>query len=172
MVKFTIEKMKNIKYFFERKYRQIERVIDFLPIIWKGFDFDYSYSIELFKKQLERQAKLFESDTLNPERSKQNASRIRTAISLMDKVYNEDYSMEWIDTIEAKYGPDVLDWESVNTGRGDGTTDIERKYKKWKNSDEINKVETELFLASRDKQKRAHKLLWDFIEHNIQYWWD
>ena len=117
VVKFIIEKMQSIKYFFKRKYQQVERIIDFLPIIWKGYDFDYYYSIELFKKQLERQAKLFESDDLNPDRSKQNASRIRTAIRLMDKVYDGDYEME-------------------------------------------------------QKQNKAHKLLWDFIEHNIQYWWD
>ena len=161
----------NWKYFFKRKYQQIKRVIDFLPVVWKGYDFDYMYSLELFKKSLERQAKLFESDKLNSDRSKQNASRIRTAIQLMDKVYNEDYSMEWIDTIEAKYGSDVLDWESVNTGRGDGTHYIVRKYEKWKNSDEISKVEAKLFSESKEKQKRAHKLLWDFIEHNLQFWW-
>jgi hypothetical protein len=159
-------------YPIRRKYQQIKRVIDFLPIIWNGFDFDYMYSIELFKKQLERQAELFESDKLNSDRSKQNASRIRTAIQLMEKVYNEDYSVEWIDIIEEKYGSDVLDWDSEDTGRGDGTHYIVRKYEKWKNSDEISKVESELFLESREKQKRAHKLLWDFIEHNIQYWWD
>lgn len=164
--------VQDIKYFFKRKYQQVERVIDFLPIIWKGYDFDYMYSLELFKKQLERQAKLFESDDLNPDRSKQNASRIRTAIRLIDKVYNESYNMEWIDNIEKKYGSEVLDWESIDTGRGDGTTYIERKYKKWENSDEIDRVETELFLKSIAKQKRAHKLLWDFIEHNIQFWWN
>ena len=95
-------------YRIRRKYQQIKRVIDFLPIIWNGFDFDYMYSIELFKKQLERQAELFESDKLNSDRSKQNASRIRTAISLMDKVYNGDYELEWMDTIREKYGNDVF----------------------------------------------------------------
>jgi hypothetical protein len=100
-------------YRIRRKYQQIKRVIDFLPIIWNGFDFDYMYSIELFKKQLERQAELFESDKLNSDRSKQNASRIRTAISLMDKVYNGDYELEWMDTIRKKYGNDVFNWEFV-----------------------------------------------------------
>ena len=33
-------------------------------------------------------------------------------------------------------------------------------------------MKRKLFKESIDKQKRAHKLLWDFIEHNIQYWWD
>jgi hypothetical protein len=164
--------IKDIKHFFKRKYRQVERVIDFLPIIWKGYDFDYMYSLELFKKQLERQAKLFESDKLNSDRSKQNASRIRTAIQLMDKVYNEDYSMEWIDTIEAKYGSEVLDFWFEDAGEGDGSSFLRLEYEKWDNSKEIEKVQKKLLLESREKQKRAHKLLWDFIEHNIQYWWD
>ena len=43
--------IKDIRYFFRRKYRQIRRVIDFLPMIWNGFDFDYMYAIELFEKQ-------------------------------------------------------------------------------------------------------------------------
>jgi hypothetical protein len=161
----------DIKYFFKRKYQQIERVIDFLPIIWKGYDFDYMYSLELFKKSLERQAKLFESDDSNSDRSKQNASRIRTAILLMDKVYNEDYGVEWIDILEKKYGSDVLDFWFEDTGEGDGSTFLRREYERWDNSKEIEEVQKKLSSESREKQKRAHKLLWDFIEHNIQYWW-
>jgi hypothetical protein len=163
--------IQNIKHFFKRKYQQVERVIDFLPIIWRGFDFDYIYSLELFKKQLERQAKLFESDTLNPDRSKQNASRIRTAINLMDKVYNEDYSLEWIDTIQKKYGKDVLDLESEDTGDGDGLSYIKYKYENWDNAGEVKVVIKALIKVSEKKQNKAKKLLWDFIEHNIQFWW-
>ena len=162
----------DIKYFFKRKYHQIQRVIEFLPIIWKGYDFDYMYSVELFKKSLERQAKLFESEELNPDRSKQNSSRIRTAIHLMDKVYNEDYGAEWIDILEKIYGSDVLDFWFEDTGEGDGSTFLRREYEKWDNSKEIEEVQKKLLSESREKQKRAHKLLWDFIEHNIQYWWD
>jgi hypothetical protein len=159
-------------YRIRRKYQQIKRVIDFLPIIWNGFDFDYMYSIELFKKQLERQAELFESDKLNSDRSKQNASRIRTAISLMDKVYNGDYELKWMDTIRKKYGNDVFNWEFVDTGRGDGTSFIKSKYEYWDNVDEIDLLKRELMLKSRQKQKKAEQLLWKFIGHNIRYWWD
>ena len=159
-------------YRIRRKYQQIKRVIDFLPIIWNGFDFDYMYSIELFKKQLERQAKLFESDKLNSDRSKQNASRIRTAISLMDKVYNGDYELEWMDTIRKKYGNDVFNWEFVDTGRGDGTSFIKSKYEYWDNVDEIDLLKRELMLKSKEKQKKSEQLVWKFIAHNIRYWWD
>jgi hypothetical protein len=164
--------VQDIKYFFKRKYQQVERVIDFLPIIWNGFDFDYNYSIELFKKQLERQAKLFESNKLNSDRSKQNASRIRTAIRLMDKVYNEDYGAEYQDKLKELYGENVYNWWFEDTGRGDDSSYLRYEYEKWDNSKEIKEVQKKLLLESREKQKRAHKLLWDFIEHNIQYWWD
>ena len=164
--------LNGIKYFFKRKYGQVKRVIDFLPMIWNGFDFDYSYSVQLFRKSLERQAKFFESDKSYSDRSKQDASRIRTAIRLMDKVYNGDYEVEWMDTIREKYGNDVFDWQFEDTGRGDGTTYIKSKYEDWDNVNEIDLLKLELMLKSKEKQKRAHKLLWDFIEHNIQYWWD
>ena len=68
--------VQNIKYFFKRKYRQIERVIDYLPIIWRGFDFDYQYSLELFKKQLERQAKFFDSNDVYNSASKTNSQKL------------------------------------------------------------------------------------------------
>lgn len=164
--------IKDIKYFFKRKYRQVQRVVDYLPIIWKGYDFDYSYSVDLFKKSLERQAKLFESETQNSDRSKQNASRIRTAIQLMGKVYNEEYGSEYQDKLEQLYGDNVLDFWFEDTGEGDGSSFLRWEYEKWDNSEEIDEVRKKLFLESKEKQKRAHKILWDFVEHNIQYWWD
>jgi hypothetical protein len=164
--------LKDIKYFFKRKYQQIQRVIDFLPMIWNGFDFDYSYSVQLFKKQLERQAKFFESDKSYSDRSKQDASRIRTAIRLMDKVYDEEYGSEYQDKLKQLYGENALDFWLEDTGEGDGSRFLRWEYNKWDNSEEIKEVQKKLFLESKQKQKRAHKLLWDFIEHNIQYWWD
>ena len=162
----------NISYFFKRKYRQIERVIDFLPIIWKGFDFDYRYSLELFQKQLERQAKFFESGKSYASDAKHNASRIRTAIELIDKVYDDRYEMEWIAKIEEQFGEEALEWELEDTGDGTGSSFITNKYEKWDNAAEIKLVKRELIKQSREKQKRAEKLLWEFIGHNIRHWWD
>ena len=127
-------------YWVKRKIRQIKRVIgqikrviDFLPLIWNGFDWDYSYAIQLFQKQLERTASFLESDKVYSLSSKTNAQKIRTAIRLMDIVYEERYMEEFFDS---------------------------------------NSKDIEEYKRVIEKQKRAHKLLWDFIEHNIQYWWD
>lgn len=165
-------------YWFKRKYRQIQRVIDFLPIIWKGFDFDYIYSIELFKKQLERQAKFMESsDKAHLENAKLNAAKIRTAIRLMDKVYNGEYSMEYMDTIEQHYGETQFQFKEID--KKDENGDPCYELTSWnegavdsKHQEEINELKHQLMLLARNKQKRAHKLLWAFIEHNIQKWWD
>jgi hypothetical protein len=161
----------DITYFFRRKYEQVKRVIDFLPMIWNGFDFDYNYSLELFKKSLERQAKFLESDRACTLEAKQNAAKIRTAIRLMDKVYDDDYGSEYQDKLKQLYGENALDFWLEDTGEGDGSRFLRWEYNKWDNAEEIKEVQKKLFLESKEKQKRAHKLLWDFTEHNIQYWW-
>ena len=164
-------------YWFRRKYQQIQRVIDFLPMIWNGFDFDYRYSVELFKKSLERQAKFLESDRAITLSAKHNASRIRTSIRLMDKVYDEEYGMEYIEHIEKLYGKTVYDWVELEEKDEDGKSYYRMIHRNElavdeKHQMEIDEVRHQMMLLSRDKQKRAHKLLWDFIEHNIQRWWD
>jgi len=161
-------------YWFKRKYRQVQRVIDFLPMIWNGFDFDYRYSLDLFKKQLERQAKFLESGRAFTLSAKHNASRIRTAIRLMDKVYDEEYGMEYIEQIEKLYGKTHIDF--VETDETDKPYyRLESKNElavDEKHQEEIDEVRKQMMKLSQERQKRAHKLLWDFIEHNIQGWWD
>ncbi len=159
-------------YWFRRKYQQIQRVIDFLPIIWKGFDFDYHYSLELFKNQLERQAKFLESDKPYSSDAKHQASRIRTAIQLMDNVYSDSYEIEWVDKLEEQFGKQVVDWEFEDTGDGTGSVYLNYKYEKWDNAEEIKIVKNTLVKLSREKQKKAEQLLWKFIGHNIRRWWD
>ena len=130
----------NITWF----YRRLKRVWDFLPIIWKGYDFDYAHAIELFKYQLERTADLLESDKAYTVNSNIHAQKIRTAIRLMDIVYDEEYMKDFYD-------------------------------KKISIEEAIKKQDWILLAAFKEaikKQERAHQLLWKFIEHNIQYWWD
>lgn len=164
-------------YWIKRKYRQIKRVIDFFPLIWNGFDFDYIYGIELFRKQLERLADELESDRANTLSAPIKAQKIRTAIRLMDKVYDDYYSFEHYDILEKMYGKHKFNF--VETDELDSNGDPYYKMKStWelavdmKHNEDIERVCNEMSIVGREKQKRAHKLLWDFIEHNIQSWWD
>jgi hypothetical protein len=164
-------------YWVKRKIRQIRRVIDFLPLLWNGFDFDYRYALELFRKQLERQAKFMESDKAMTLSAKTNAQKIRTAIRLMDKVYGEEYASEYMVEIDKLYG--TTHYEFVDIGgrneNGDSITNLVLRNENAVDDEhqkEINEVRHQMMIQSRNKQNRAHKLLWDFIEHNIQAWWD
>ena len=95
--------MGKIKYFFKRKNEQIKRLIKWIPVIWKQYDFDYKYPIEVFKLKLGELADTLESDKTGVY-SPSDAKRVRTAIDLMDKVYSEYYSDQCVDRAYAKYG--------------------------------------------------------------------
>ena len=164
-------------YWVKRKIRQIKRVIDFFPLIWNGFDFDYRYALDLFKKQLEREAKLMESDRAMTLSAKTNAQKIRTAIRLMDKVYDEEYASEYMTHIDELYGTTHYDF--VESDKLDKWGEPHYELKLWnenavdeEHQNEINEIRKQMAIHSKDKQNRAHKLLWDYIEHNIQNWWD
>ena len=163
--------MNSFTYFFKRKYQQIKRTIEFLPLIWNSYDFDYSYALDLFKKQLERIADNLETNPVGLS-APIKAQKIRTAIRLMDKVYNEEYFHQYMDKLKEIYGENAFDWWFEDSGKGDGSSYLRYEYEKWDNAEEISEMRRKLVKESIDKQKRAHKLLWDFIEHNIQYWWD
>ena len=160
-------------YWFKRKWRQINRVIDFLPIIWRGFDWDYRYAVELFQHQLKRTAKEIEARGFASD-AKNTAAKIRTAVELLEKVYDEDYAMEYIQKIEEKYGPSHFEMVPVEDG--------EQTHWDVKDIFEQDYTEAELMLIAEErneemqiaklKQARAHRLVWQYIEHNIRNWWD
>lgn len=163
-------------YWIKRKYRQIERTLSFLPLIWKGYDWDYRYGIDLFQHQLKRTEKNIRENG-NHVGNHNTASRIKTAVDLMQKVYDEDYQMEYQDVLEKMYGKSNCKFiETVDLDeKGDPYYTMKITYENEvdeKHNEEIEKVRHEMFLLSTEKQKRAHKLLWNFIEHNIQNWWD
>ena len=161
-----------MKHFLKRKIWQIKNVFRWLPIIWKQYDFDYYYSLEVFKFQLQKQAEFLESDKALTASSKDRAKRIRTILKLMDKVYAEEYAMEYQDILEEMYGKDVLETELVPFQGDSELKTLKFKYESWDNAEEISQIKDELFQMSIEKQNRAHKILWAIIEKDIQTWWD
>jgi hypothetical protein len=117
--------------------RKLRRLISFIPVIWRGADYDYEYSIELFKHQLKRTAEYLESEQATTESAKVNAQKIRTALRLMDKAYADIFVVDFL--------PD----EYYN----------------------FETYEDEVYYL-QNRKDRTHKILWKFIEHNIQKWWD
>ena len=159
-------------YWFKRKYRQIKRVFDFLPIIWKGYDWDYKYAIELFQHQLKRTADEIEKNGTHVNKAN-DVSRIRTAVELMEKVFDEEYQFEYATKIEEKYGPSKTEFREIadRENHFELVETFELEYTEEEQS-LIAEERNELINLSRAKQIKAHKILWQYIEHNIQRWWD
>ncbi len=164
----------NLKYTIRRLFKRIKRLIRYIPVLWHSYDFDYRYAVDLFRMKLEDIADFMESDKAMSVQAKEDARRIRTAIRLLKKVYDEEYATECQDQLLKLYGEDVLDIEFVEHNHEDGQQcyRIKRKYEDWDNCDQIEEMESTLIKKSQEKQKKAHRILWKFIEHNIQRWWD
>lgn len=164
------EKVRDIIWPIKRTWRQVKRVWDFIPIIWDGADFDYRYAIDLFQYQLRRTANYLDSDNSWGEGASDRAKRIRMVNRLLDKVYSGEYSMEYQDKVKEKYGDDILNMNFELQENGNYL--VVWEYDKRDNKDEIKEyLQTEL-LKGMDKENRAHKLVWELIEHNIRNWWD
>jgi len=165
-----------IKYFFRRKYWQIKNLFKWIPVIWSQYDFDYHYSLDVFRFQLEKQAEFLESDRACTLEAKNNAKRIRLVLRLMEKVYDERYGCEYQKILEEKYGEDVLDWHFIPIEDRPGLSSMKWNYEvdeKYANiREQIEADKDRLFKESQEKQHKAHKLLWALIEHDIRRWWD
>ena len=46
----------------KRKIQQIKNILKWIPVIWRTFDWDYRYSLDVFKFQLQNQINFLESD--------------------------------------------------------------------------------------------------------------
>jgi hypothetical protein len=150
--------------------RRVKRLIEFVPKIWRGYDFDYHHSLDLFKYQLERTAKVLENGYRAD--GAHQASRIRTAIKLIDLVYNEEYSAQADKEFSEKYGHCNFDWKLDETS-GMYSLDL-----RWESAiddahnEEIQEEFSKAMHDAYDKAERAEDLLWRFIRHNIKRWWD
>ena len=163
-------------YWFKRKWRQIKRVVDFLPIIWKGYDWDYHYAIELFQHQLKRTAKEIRIRGNSVDREN-TANRIETAVELMEKVYDEEYTFDYSTKMEEKYGKSSFEFKELDKldERGDPYYEMVEEWEHDYTEAElmlINEEKNAAMWEARAKQDKAHRILWQYMEHNIRRWWD
>jgi hypothetical protein len=158
----------NITWFF----RRIKRVIDYLPIIWNGYDFDYRHALDLFHFQLTRLANFMDSDKAYSVRAKQDARRLRTILELMTKVYDEEYRLEHHDKVEAIYGKSDIDWRNNNDGTYSYISMIWELADTPEKHKEAEELYSKLAKEGEDKHQRAKELLWKLVSHNLDHMWD
>lgn len=174
LIENMIDYYRSVRWYFKTFFERIRRIISYIPILWNMYDWDYSYAINIFTFQLERIAKNIE-DNDKYLTSKSKAQRIRTITKLMKKVYDDEYSMEYYDIMEKKYGKAAMNisFEPIDKeNSGQQLYEMKREWDSYDNSEEIEKEYKRLFNLSQEKQKKAENLVWKLIEHNIRNFWD
>lgn len=157
-----------VKWFF----RQLNRSLAYFKHSWGGYDWDYSYSIDMFQYSLERLSDKLDSNAAYGTDAKNRASRCRMIAKLM-KLVNEDYySMKHAEVLENLYGKCKLISKETDNGNYLFVGWEWEKAVDDKHNDAINDLSRELMIWGEEKQKRAEILLWKLVAHNIKYFWD
>ena len=174
--------MYKIKQFFKRIYN----LYRWFPIIWKDQDWDDFYIFEILKFKLKNQAKYIgEKDRYL--RAKRDAEIMMLCVSLIEKVQDEYYGMEYLNYcksemkfIPSKSHPDSYEIEFITLS--EHYNDYFKKYprifneviksKKYKLPLTKNVKEKVAFNIARINEERTHKLLFKILEQNIRRWWD
>ena len=160
-----------LKYYLKRFWQRLNRFIEYAPVIWRIEDYDYKYSVDLFTYQLARTAKYLKENGVH-ESAEVDAVKIKTAIDLLDKVYNEYYYEQPYIILERMYGEPDIEFEDLDENA------IEFKGLQWPravdqaHNDEINLTLRDMLAVAHQRNERAHKLAWQYIGHNIRNWWD
>jgi len=176
---------------FYHKYLKhgIKNIIYWFPIIWKDRNWDDHYIFDILKHKLKAQAKYI-GDRDWHTRAQLDAKRMRLCVSLIEKVQDETYEMEYTD-----YGKDRIWFTPCNDGTESSLINseiIEDNYSEFfkkypliykrvlkgegpftldgKGDSEMNKLIA--MNISHINQERVHKLLFKILEENIRGWWD
>ena len=166
----------NFKYFIKNIFIGIKNLWIWFPVIWRYRNFDNGYLIDLNIKKLEMMHKWFSNSKNNhilDSHRKYIEQRIATAVKLMKLVQDKYYSSEYILQIEKLYGKNRFVFKPYGNHKDSYkmVMEFDKKYTD-EELEKIYKHEKELFLKSYEKHKKAKRILWKFIEHNIDWWWD
>jgi len=177
------------KYYHKYFKQGIKNIIYWVPVIWKDRNWDGHYIFEILKHKLKAQADYIGRRDLHT-RAQLDAKRMRLCISLIKKVQEEDYTMEymdyhkdrvWFTPCEDRPGSSLYNSEEVwekydeyfkkyplvykRVLKGEGVFTLNGR----NDSDMKRVIAQNIAHLNHD---RARKLLFKIMEENIEGWWD
>ena len=177
------------KYMHREFIRGIKKLWYWFPIIWKDRDWDDHYIFEVLKHKLKSQAKYIGRRDVHT-RAQQDARRMRICVSLIEKIQDETYAMEymdyektknWFEPCKDKEGFSTWESKTLESNLQDYFNKYPLIYKRVMNGEgpfsfdgkgtEDIKSKIAMNIAHINQQ-RAHKLLFKIMEENILGWWD
>jgi hypothetical protein len=177
------------KYYHRDFIRGIKKLWYWFPVVWKDRDWDDHYIFEVLKHKLKAQAKYIGGNDRHT-RAQQDARRMRLCVSLIEKIQEETYAMEymdyhkdrhWFTPVEDRPGSSQWNSETTEENFDDYFKKYPLVYKRVMNGegpftlDGRDENEIKKIIAmniAHVNQERAHKLLFKILEQNILGWWD
>lgn len=151
--------------------KRIKRLLDWIPVIWNDYDWDYHSLYVIMRKKLSRMEDAIR-DGLAID-SEQTADGIHFAVMLLDRLIACDYLKNALIPHKRKWGElgDMITKE-IDNGL------LEWIGNKWEYADTEEKelqAEEEFRLAGKHSdwmEERDKNILFEHISKNITRWWD
>lgn len=147
---------------------RVSRLIDFFPIVWNNYDFDYSSLLEFQKKQLERMIPVMENG--HSVRSKETAKEIRTALILTTRLLENDYDSLASSEIEKRIGKTIHN--IVKRDKLGVTVELSVEGKSPEYYDSTEKIRKQIYKKWENKRKSDQQYLFNLISRKLQTWWN
>jgi len=177
------------KYYYKYFKQGVKNIWYWFPIIWKDRDWDSHYIFEILQHKLTAQANYI-GDRDFHTRAQQDARRMRLCVSLIKKVQEEDYTMEYMDYAKDRHW--FTDCEDRPGSSLWNSEEVWEKYDEYFKKyplvyKRVMKGEGVFTLDGRSEadikrviamniahlnHNRARKLLFKIMEENIEGWWD
>jgi hypothetical protein len=165
----------------------INNIIYWFPIIWKDRNYDHSYIYNILKHKLKYQSNYIKSKDRFTS-SEQSVRRMNICVSLINKVQDDYYSMEYTNYFKEKHWFEKIENTEYSTWESEPVwekfDDYIKRYplihKRVLNGEGPFKLEGSDYEIKKSvvmnighiNQKRAHKLLFKILEENIERWWN
>lgn len=165
--------MNRILWEIKNFYYNIKRIIEWIPVLWNNYDFDYRYAIDIFIFKLNKIADLLDSNKSYTENASQKAKRIRLAIKLLERGLDDYYHEEAMLKVTELYGEKEMITKPIDDKPGTFSIDfVWAKDLTPEEIEEADKFYSKMIKEGYAKDDRAIKLAWRIIEQDIRGWWD
>jgi len=150
-------------------FESMSRLLAYIPIIWKIRDWDYAYSLDLFRFSLSRLKKSikngYHADTEGLIR------KIEIAEGLLKRITKNDYCKYEIKKHYEKWGYPELTRKKINSELSYGI--FSHKNVNNKEDQEKERKEFKRIMDKQDYLKKYDKhFLFKLLEKHIETWWD
>ena len=175
------------KYYHKYFKTGVKNIIYWFPIIWKDRNWDSHYIFEIMKHKLSAQANYIGTSDRHT-RAQQDARRMKLCVKLMQKIQDEDYTMEymdyhkdrvWFTDCEDRPDSSLMNSEQIWEKFDDYFKKYPLIYKRVMNGDGVFNLEGReddkhviAMNIAHLNHDRARKLLFKIMEENIEGWWD